>query len=203
MLTMKYLITVTVDDEEVMHCATVPEKNAWYVRTHIIPRLRPLTDEEYMTGPAVVLQTFARSSYILHGVDLLWCVEWAPGLMVLRFSPDGSLAWTGLRSPVPNFAGREPMQEDIDAYDEDAENYQYNLVFNPWDAQFSDDDRESDGYAPADEATQRAYEAAVEHVDKLGEVMEARFSENRDAWAADCKRNLDQWLGEGIRVDVG
>ena len=53
--------------------------------------------------PAAILHTFARYSYIIYRNNVYWCAEWEPGLIVVRFSPDGSLAWTALRSPIPNF----------------------------------------------------------------------------------------------------
>jgi len=101
----------------------------------------------------VILKTAARYSYVLDGCDLYWCIEWDPGLVVVRMSPGKELEWVALRSPIPNFGGREPLPEDgdPDEYDEDAENPQYNLVFRPWDAQFDEEYREMRSFAPADE----------------------------------------------------
>ena len=94
------------DAEAVLHTAPVAEEDAAYLE-RVIPHLRPLSDEDYMNGPAVALRTMAKSSYVLRGEELFWCVEWDPGLIVVRLIPGQPMAWAAIRSPVPNFGGRE------------------------------------------------------------------------------------------------
>ena len=194
----RYVIFV----DEVMLAAPLQDGDFRYFADHIIPSLRPLSDAQYMEGPAVILHTFARYSYVLYRTDVYWCAEWEPGLVVVRFSPDGSMAWTAMRSPIPNFGGRVAAAEDVRSYDEDADNHQYNLVFRAWDAQFDAADREWLSFQPADAETASAYRAAVSHAERLGVEMQTICAgdDKGAAWAERCKGNLRTWAGEGIRV---
>lgn len=196
----KALYVITVDD--VMLTAPPERDDFRYFVDGILPRLRPISDEDYMQGPAVILHTLARYSYILYRNDVYWCAEWEPGLSVVRFSPDGSMAWTALRSPIPDFGGRKAVAEDVRSYDEDAENHQYNLVFRAWDAQFDEFWRKERSFRRAGAKTAGVYEAALAHAYELGEQMQARYSDDGkfSRWTARCKRNLRKWAGEGIRV---
>lgn len=197
---MQYIIFVYDNgDDGVMHCGPVGDDDAAYLR-RVAAELRPLSDEEYFSGPAVILQTAARASYVLDGDTLYWCVEWDPGLIVVRFTSDGKMAWAGIRSPVPGFGGREETDADWDAYDEDAPNPQYNLVFRPWDAQFDADDREFRDFVPADEEVRTRYRRALTRADELSEEVQRRQAAERDAWSKRCKKNLEDWCGEGIRL---
>jgi hypothetical protein len=190
--------------DEVMLAAPLEEGDSNYLRSGVLPHLSPLSDEEYMQGPAVILHTLARYSYILWRKDVYWCSEWEPGLIVVRFSPDGGMVWAALRSPIPNFGGRRPTAEDRRNYDPDAENHQYNLVFNAWDAQFDEDWRKWRSFERAELKTAKAYQAALAHVNELGEQMQTRYSDEAKfaRWTARCKRNLRKWAGKGIRVTV-
>lgn len=187
---------------EVMHTAPLADAEFRYLTTHIAPNLRPLSDEEYMHGPAVFLHTFARYSYILFRGDVYWCAEWQPGLVVVRFSSDGQFAWAALRSPIPNFGGREATEENVSNDDEDADNPQYNLVFTAWDAQLDADDRESCSFRPALAEDAATYRAALAYAEKIGDALQARYSGNDklSGWLEQCKGNLRAWAGEGIRV---
>jgi hypothetical protein len=199
---MQYVIFVYGDgDKSTLHTGPVSDFDAAYLRkaaTH----LKPLSDEQYLTGPAVILQTAARFSYVLDGRDLYWCIEWDPGLVVVRMSPDQALQWVALRSPVPNFGGRDPLPEDgdPDEYDEDEENPQYNLVFRPWDAQIDEEYRERRSFVPANEEVQTQFENALARVNVLGDVIESRIGADREGWSERCKQNLEQWCGEGVRL---
>lgn len=198
---MRYVNFVSGDgDDQVLHTAPVPAEDAEYFE-RIIGVMQPLSDEDYMNGPAVVLHTLAKTSYILRGEELFWCIEWQPGLIVVRFVPGQPMAWAAIRSPVPNFGGREASEAELDAYDEDAENHQYNLIFRPWDAQFDAQNREWYSFVPADADVQSKFENALAHVNALGEIMEQRYSADRDAWLASCKQNLQDWSGEGVRLE--
>lgn len=199
----RYVIFVDQDDEEgVMLAAPLEDGDRDYFVNGILPTLRPLSDEEYMHGPVYILHTLAKSSYILYQGDVYWCVEWEPGRIVVRFSPTGALAWTALRSPNPEFAGRTPNEADIRYYKEDAENHQYNLVFNAWDAQFEEIERTWKSFTRATDETVQAFDAAMAHVQRLGEQMEARYP-NQEAiaqWREQSRQNLQQWAGEGVRI---
>ena len=188
------------DDPPTLHTGPVPANDAAYLR-QVASLMRPLSEEEYMTGPAVILHTMAKYSYVLDNHDLYWCVEWDPGLLVIRMSPKKEMMWAAIRSPVPNFGGREPLPEDGDPddYDHD-DNPQYNLIFTPWDAQYDEQYRERGSFVPADKDVQTRFENALSRVNKLGSVMESRYSDDMDGWFEVCKENLQAWSGEGIRI---
>jgi hypothetical protein len=197
---MQYVnIVYGEDDETELNTAPVPDTDADYLR-RIARELRPLSDEEYMTGPAVVLHTMAKYSYVLAGDDLFWCIEWGPGLLVIRFS-SGEIAWAVIRSPVPNFGGRDADKAEWDTYDVEADNPQYNLIFDPWDAQFDDQQRVWKSFVPADEDVKNRFQAGLSRVNELGEIMEKRFASKVDEWTATCQQNLDSWCGEGLRLE--
>lgn len=195
-----YILVEDESDERVAYVAAVPEEDAAYV-ARVAATLRPMSDDQYMHGPAAVLQTFAPYSYVLEGDAVYWCAEWGPGLIVVRFCPGGSLAWTALRSPVPDFGGREASESDWADYDEDAENPQYNLVFDAWDAQFDRENREWKSFVPADEDAIGRFDAAISHVNELGESLQQRYGDDRDPWLEFCKQNLEQWAGDGVRLE--
>jgi hypothetical protein len=202
--TAMYLIGAERDGRMQLLCAPVPERERDYLQENVLPTLRPLSDTAYMLGPAVILGTLARYSYVLVNAVVYWCVEWEPGLLVVRLSGDGGMAWTAIRSPVPGFGGRTPLQEDIDAYDETADNLQYNLVFTAWDATVGDEkDRQFAGFLPADAETQRVYEHAMEHVDSLGGIIESKYGSDLDGWSKHCFANIKDWAGEGVRFSIG
>lgn len=204
---MHYLIYVSDENEEGeqtrLHMGPVAEPEQQYLLQCVLPGLRPLSDDEYMQGIAVILHTFARSSYVLHGKAILWCIEWEPGLLVVRFSPDEGMAWVAMRSPVPDFGGRTPLQEDIDAYDDEEENPQYRLVFRPWDAQFDTQYREWGQYEPAPAETGALQTAAMQRANLLGSRLEKEVGqEGFKTWAEACKQNIRQWAGEGLRCKL-
>lgn len=186
------------DGEPLLHTGPVPAPDAEYLRK-AAAHLKPLSDEQYMTGPACILHTLAKFSYVLDGEDLYWLVEWAPGLLVVKMSPDRELQWVALRSPVPNFGGREPLPDDSDEYDED-NNPQYNLIFTPWDAQFDQQDREWAAFVPANNDVQTRFENALARVNALGTTIETRYAGDSDGWFTRCKQNLRQWCDEGVRL---
>ena len=197
---MHYIIWATDDnDNEVQHAAPVAESDAAYLQ-QIIEQLKPLSDADYMNGPAVILRTLAKSCYVICGEDVLWCTEWGPGLVVIRFSPSGEMAWAAIRSPVPNFGGREASEEELDAYDEDEDNPQYNLIFTPWDAQFDPQDREWHSFEPASKALREAFSRGLAGVNALADREAERSDNDDDRWREEALANLDSWCGEGIRL---
>src|SRR5262245_3788703 len=201
---MQYVNFVFEDgDDSTLHTGPVPDSDAAYLRK-AATLLRPLSDDDYMTGPACILHTLAKFSYVLDDQDLYWCVEWQPGLLVVRMTPNKELEWVALRSPVPNFGGREPLPEDgkPDEYDPE-DNPQYNLIFTPWDAQFDQQDKEWGSFVPADSEVQSRFESALARVNALGDVMQSRYADDTDAWLSQCKQNLKKWCGEGVRLKLG
>ena len=64
---MQYVIFVEDDSEKepVMYAAPVPDGDYEFLQGEVIPTMRPMSDEQYMKGPAVILHTLARFSYIL------------------------------------------------------------------------------------------------------------------------------------------
>jgi hypothetical protein len=198
----RYVIFVEDDGDGVMQTAPLAPGDADYFLGGILPALNPLSDDEYMNGPAALLHTLAKSSYVLHATSVYWCVEWSPGLVVVRFSPDGTMAWAAFRSPNPRFGGREPLEIDLRDYDEDDTNHQYNLVFDAWDSQFEDDMRQFHGFEPAAAKTVEVYEAAFRHANALGERLQTQYPNGPkfDRWLSQCKLNISQQAGEGIRL---
>ena len=186
-------------DETVLHTAPVAQDDAAYLQ-RIIAELRPLSEEDYMNGPAVLMHTLAKYSYVLNGHELFWCVEWKPGLIVVRFSPNEGMACAAIRSPVPNFGGRNADDVECDTFDEDANNPQYNLIFDPWDAQCDAQNREWKSFMRADSDVQIRFKYALARINELDDIMEQRFSDDRDAWLNRCKQNLEAWCGDGVHL---
>lgn len=196
----QYVIFVSEkDDSEVTMSAPLEKADRAYLLDHVAPALRPMTDEDYMQGPAVILHTMARYSYVLHGQDVYWCAEWEPGLVVVRFSPDGSLAAAAFRSPIPNFGGRKASREEMDAWDEDSPNYQYNLVFRAWDAQFEEFWRKHRKFKPIAQKAHQLFDRALAHVNQLGDVMQERYEKKLASWSKRGIANVKKWAGEGLR----
>jgi hypothetical protein len=197
---MQYIIFVpdydNGDDETVIYTAPVSEEEADYLR-QVVSKLRPLSDDEYLNGPAVCLETMAKYSYVLDGNDLYWLVEWEPGLIVVRFRPNESMAWVALNSSVPNFGGREAPQDEIDAYDDTAPNPQYNLIFDPFDAQLDREDEKDwadSGFTRADDDINTRFDNATDHVNDLSDSFEEMSSAAREKWLKQCKENIERWI---------
>lgn len=200
---MQYVISVYEDsDSPEIYCGPVPDGDADYLR-RAIENLTPLSDERYINGPAAILQTMANHSYVLDGSELYWCIEWEPGLLVISMAPDRELKFVALRSPVPDFGGRDPLPEDGDPddYDDDDDNPQYNLIFTPLDAQSDPDERECGAFVPATDEMKDRFHAALAHVNLLAKQIEERHGTDSGKWIANCVQNLKDWCGDGIRLD--
>ncbi|QDU94909.1 hypothetical protein [Lignipirellula cremea] len=199
---MQYVIFVQENpksEDQSLYVGPVPPENAAYLR-RLKAELKPLSEEDYIQGPLAILHTMARYSYVLDGQDLYWCVEWEPGLLVIRFSPGQEMTWTAIRSPVPDFGGREPSDADLEEYDEQADNLQYDLVFDAWDAEIDEELREGGGFAPAPDDVQTRFENAVARANELCEIKEERVGNDYDAWFDRCLNNLERWCGDGLRL---
>lgn len=193
---MKYVVFISDQScPDGLYTGPVAPQDAAYFTRGVLPHLQPLSEEEYLDGPAAILHTGARYSYLLSGEDIYWCVEWEPGIVVVKFSPDTRMAWAALRSPVPNFGGRAALEVDTAQYDEDDENHQYNLVFRSWDAQFDEDHRVWGAFEPASPCEEAAFNAAIRHANTLSEQDHCYDEEHRERL-----RRFTARCGEGIRV---
>jgi hypothetical protein len=192
---VQYIIQAFVSgDDRIFMSREVDPSDAAYLREEVLPKMLPLSDDEYLNGgPAAILNTMARFSYILDGKDLYWCIEWDPGLLVIRFSPDNTLAWASKRSPNPHFGGN-PVSDEVE-WDPDENDPQYNLVFDAWDAQFDEDDRQDWVIAP-EEMIER-YRAALSHVEGLGHRVSELYADKAAyaRWLEGCKSSRI-WRGD-------
>lgn len=182
------------DDETTTMTRPVDEVDAEYLREKVIPVLRPLSVDEYSYGPGAILGTAAHYSYVLDGAVVYWCVEWQPGLLVIRFTPHGEMTWAALKSPVPGFGGREATEAEWDAYDEDAPNPQYNLIFDAWDDIF---DQEREGWESISASDQAAYTAALAPVNTLSETLKLQWESRSEEYLERCKTS-PIWRGEVV-----
>jgi hypothetical protein len=192
---MQYIIFPDINDETVPMTRKVDDEDAEYLNNVICPLLQPLTADEYKLGPAGILRTFAKFSYVLKDNKVFWCIEWKPGLLVIEFSTSGTIRWAALRSPNPEFGGRTATEEELDAFDEDATNHQYNLIFRAWDPQIDSKNRQGWQRASSDENYR--FEAALAHANKIQMELKERCK-TEDAlirWTRRCKRS-PIWQGK-------
>lgn len=163
---MKYIIFPQEDGSAILRTQLLSSTSEAYLSEVVSPVLRSISDDEYINNFARILNTLARFSYILDREVIYWCIEWNPGLVVVKFAPDCSLAVAELHSPNPQFGGREATDKEIESYDENAVNHQYHLVFDAWDAQF--DEEALKEWTIADRDTINRFDAALAHVQTLG-----------------------------------
>ena len=71
---MQYLNFVFRAGEEQLHAGPVSESDASYLRQAMI-HFKPLSDEDYITGPGAIVNTMAKYSYVLDGDTLIWYIE--------------------------------------------------------------------------------------------------------------------------------
>ncbi len=197
---MFYIIYVSENSIQKMYIGPVGDDEVHYLRQSIFPHLKPLSENEYMNGHAAILNTMAKFSYILDYKDVIWCIEWGPGLVVVRFGSNGKMEWTALRSPVPEFGGREPVAEDLESYDEDDEDYQYNLVFDAWDAQFDAKHREWGNFIVADNEVINSFNKVMDSINKLSAKVLEEHKSGIYAHAEKCMMILEKWCGDGVRI---
>jgi hypothetical protein len=177
----RYLIFDPEDTTgETILSAPVNPPEAAYLRDVVLPRLRPLSEEDYRNGPHAILGTAAHFSYVLAGSDVYWCVEWDPGLLVIRFSATDSMSWCALRSPVPDFGGRDATEEELDAYDEDEPDPQYNLVFAAWDPQHDPELR--DGWTKISADEMRRWKAAMSQASRVATAVDGLHETDPEAY---------------------
>jgi hypothetical protein len=187
-----YLIFLPGNEDVLALSRALGKLESDYLKRMVSPLLRPLAEAEYVQGPIGILHTFARYSYVLAGRNILWCVEWGPGLLVLEFSRRGSMRWCALRSPNPEFGGRVASEEELKGYDEDHPNPQYNLVFTAWDARMDPDRR--GGWTPATAYEITCWERAMARPNTVGREIARLSKEEQEGLLARCK-DSDIWRG--------
>lgn len=166
---MHYLIWV---DDDMLH-GDVADRQQEFLRDVVTPALQPLTGEDYKNGPAAILQTMARYSYVLDGGAVWWCVEWDPALLVVRFSADGTMQWAAVEGPSPTV-------DDDEGHDDP----RHKLVFDAWDAQFDEQPREWGGFSPAPPELEDRWEAAMAHVNQLADELIDELGDDEEAFEA-------------------
>lgn len=193
---LRYLITVFEgpEDEGSWYVGPLRPSSEAYLEDFVLPRLEPVSREDYDAGFRGILQTGARSVYVLDEDIVYWCVEFDPGLLVLRFDPSGAVAGVAMRSPVPEFGGREPTPEDLRDYDEELPNPQYRLIHDGWGAQFEAEER--DAFRAASGRVLERFVRVVDQVD--GEIDVDLPEEELEAQLA----RVIAWAGEGVRLPV-
>lgn len=98
------------------------------------------------------------------------------------------MAWIALPSPNPESGGREATEEELDAFDEDAHNPQYSLVFDAWDAQFDERDRQGWSIAPSD--VEERWDHALAHAKDLRDALRDSIGDSevlREEWLERCR----------------
>lgn len=136
----------------------------------VIPKLQPLTEEEYMDGPMAIVHTAARYTYVYDSEDggsLLWCIDWKPGILVIRIGCDGALSWAAVQKPcVVNPEEWEDIPDPA-----------YILIYDAWDAECGDiSDAERSLWAPPSPKVTARYESILQ---SLNDIAVRRQS----AWA--------------------
>ena len=145
---------------------------ARYLREEVYPRLQPLSDSEYLNGPAGILNTLARFSYVIDGGRIFWCVEWRPGLLAIDLTP-GGMRWAARRSPDPEFGGRRAASSELQRYDAWQRAWQsehreqppqYGLIFDAWDDTVA---QSFSAWQAASEAQHRIFRDALDALNTL------------------------------------
>ena len=71
----RYVVHVWSAGVRTSYTQPLPDRSAAYLAETVRPALVPLADDDYLSGPAAILSTPARSSYVLLDDEVLWCVE--------------------------------------------------------------------------------------------------------------------------------
>lgn len=177
---MKYLLFKEVKNKPAPMTRTVPKKDADYLKKTVVPKMRTLSDDEYLYGPGAILQTPAKYSYILDGKFVYWCVDWQPGFLVIQFSTDGTMKFAALRR--------------VEFEEPDGES-QYSLIFDAWDAQFEEDIGPS--WKAAAAADLKAHSAALKHAGTLHKKVyeECLPKKSYDSYFKKCEKS-PIWKGK-------
>lgn len=193
---MKYIIWNEKDNPLT---AEVSESDRNYFKTYILPNLKPINETDYIEGFSSILHTAAKWSYILYKNKTYWLIEWNPGLIILELHDKDTINATALRSPIPNFGGRTPLDIDNDEnYDEDTENHQYNLIFDAWDSQFDKQYQEWNHFKPAHLEELKLFQDSLKYVNKLGDITQNKFQMDFKNYFEKAKLNIEKWSKKGI-----
>lgn len=179
-------------EEDVMVTGPVSDGAATYLQDVVKPLLQPLSDDEYTGGPMAILRTPARHGYVLDGDSVYLCIEWKPGLVVVRFEPDAPMAWAALASPHPK------DDTDADDWPDETPDPQYDLVYDAWDAQFEVPER--DDWDVVDAERQARFEAATQHASTLASELRDTTDGDDDAeqrWMESCQSS-PIWKGDVV-----
>ena len=175
----------------------IPEDRAEYLR-RAWGQARDLPLATYLESMVAIPCCAAKTSYLVEGDFLGWCVEFVPGLLVVRFHDHGAMDWVALRSPCPSFGGREATPEDMEAYDEDAPNLQYRLIYDAWDAHFDAERAEDRGFhcprTVDEEAAVRFYQRAIDRLNALAPPLDSADAVRR------CLDRIEELAGAGIAL---
>lgn len=183
-----YIVTDHAGQSEVAMVKPLENILAQYMRKQVLPLMKPLSKDDYLYGPAAILGAEAAYSYLLDGSVVYWCVEWDPGLLVIRFDDKGKMAYAALQALNPLFGNRTATLADIKAYEERECDQQVELVYQGYDAQFEDADRT--GWVIATRPFRRAFDTAIEFVNVMHEKLEDGFGDDEAkvlAWQARCE----------------
>ena len=71
----RYVVHVWSAGVRTSYTQPLPDRSAASLAETVRPALVPLADDDYLSGPAAILSTPARSSYVLLDDEVLWCVE--------------------------------------------------------------------------------------------------------------------------------
>ena len=153
------------DDGSVKLAMEVDQAEMRYFTEEVLPALKPIDDKTYVERYMRVRGSMARSSLVLDASGdgcVYGCVEWEPGLLVLRFSPDGTM----MAAELP----------DTDNHDFDEAPPQYNLSTIGFDAEVEPEGR-GDEWRSLDADMLRRFEAALIPVNALIEKFNNEYSE--------------------------
>jgi len=182
-----------IGDEVGAFTAAVGEREERVLREVALPALAAVSADEYRRGLSALRETFVKASVVLDEDCVFFCFECQPGLIVLRVGADSQLAAVALRSPRPDFGGREPLPDDP-PFDEDEQNPLYNLVFTPWDAQFDAELREYEGFTAAAGTESAQYERAMA-------ALSTAADSHGPAGRPEARlQHLADWSGIGVRL---
>ena len=185
---MKYLIFI--EDEK--FTGPVPDSDSRYLKA-VLPHLVPLSTDQYFSGLDVILSTAARYSYVLDDKNLLWCIEWEPRFIVVMLSPKGDISAAAISALNPCFGGREASEKELNEFEEQ-ENPQYNLIFDPWDAQFDEDHFNWNKFSVASNSEEISFSEAIKYIETSR--LEIGAQPNFEI----SKLNISEWAKNGIRI---
>lgn len=199
---LKYFFWVDKDDrnDSKLHVGDVSATAAAFIRLHVGQNLSSLDADTYNHGPLGLLSSAVSSVYIMDRDAVLWCTEWEPGLIVVRFSPGDEMRWAAFRDPRPDFADRTPLPGDSD--DDANDNPLYSLIFDGWDAQNGHDpdhDLPLINARPATKDEMARFATAMNGVHAIAFDAPERDTPEFEAWVRRCYATIESFAGEGIR----